>query len=740
MNDEQPNDTQALEGTVVEATATATAKATAAAASAIVLRAGQEEFDHKQLSTLALISPGLAQAPRGHLAMFFHYCIRTGLDPFARQIYMIGRTNWKAADNPDEPEKTWTIQTGIDGFRAVAHRAAKAAGEVISYEDTVYYDFEGKAHDVWLSKAYPAAVKVTVLRGTARFPFIARWDEFAPTYYDRKQSTYVVAKMWQQMPAHMLRKCAEAGALRMAAPQDLSGVYVDEEMEQADAEAVAGVAEDAARRLREAAGLEGGDQGGAQPAENTEATEATEDATDPAAREEKPTPRERTRAAKPEPGPKPGQAAEADKAPPARKRAAPQEACRLGQEQPRRFLTPSPSARGAARIAAGGTPPSWRPPVTITAPQRPVSLWPAAHAADARRPRSLQTKIGASDTVCARRAGYLLHGYTPTDLGEKRKAILGTYLHAGMLQAAREEYGWIIERRVEDDTIRGHIDAVQLDGRTASRLPKRLRPSLPAEETTVEDIKTKSTFQWDTIVRYGASDAEIRQVLLYADLLRTEGFAAIDGQRQLARLGPLPVGRIRFRFLNRDSGDDHVQEMPFHAERARGARWWVQQVRAAETPEDLPRTYPGPGLSAVCDNCPFRTACWGQALAGRRPQSMLIHDDAERERALAEYVEVSEQIKPLRDRLKVLRAKLDGAEPGVYGDNVLSWSGGNPAKADDVDAMAALYRRAGLPVPMAPDAAAMKAQLKANGIPVPVRLDHERRTAVSINVTARTKP
>ncbi|WP_405803437.1 PD-(D/E)XK nuclease family protein [Streptomyces sp. NBC_01187] len=377
--------------------------------------------------------------------------------------------------------------------------------------------------------------------------------------------------------------------------------------------------------------------------------------------------------------------------------------------------------------------------MTITT-ERPVSLWPAAHAADARRPRSLQSKIGASDTVCARRAGYLLHGRTPTDGGEKRKAILGTWLHAGILAAAREEYGWVIERSVEDKTIKGHIDAVQLDSRTAARLPKRLRPVLPAEETTVEDVKTKSTYQWDNVLRYGASEAEIRQVLLYADLLRSEGFADVEGQRQLTRLGPVPVGRIRFRFINRDSGDDHVQEMAFTSERARGARWWVQQVREATAPEVLPRTFQGPGLSAVCDHCPFKTACWGSVAAGRRPQSLLIHDDTERETALAEYVEVSEQLKPLKERQKFLRAKLDGSESGVYGGNVLTWSGGNPAKIDDVEAMVALYERAGLEVPMAPDAPVMKTQLKAAGIPVPVRLDPEKRTSLSINVTLRKKP
>ncbi|MBT2366187.1 recombinase RecT [Streptomyces sp. ISL-10] len=311
MNDEQPSENQAVEGTVMEAPA----KSTSSGTSAIVLRGDQQEFDHKQLSTLALISPGLAHAPRGHLAMFFHYCVRTGLDPFARQIYMIGRTNWKAADNPDEPDKTWTIQTGIDGFRTVAHRAAARVGETISYEDTVYYDSEGKAHDVWLSKAYPAAVKVTVLRGSARFPFIAKWDEFAPTYYDRKNSMYVVAKMWQQMPAHMLRKCSEAGSLRMAAPQDLSGVYVDEEMEQADAEAVVGIAEDAAQRLRAAAGLENGEQHS-----DESASSADEPAAAPASRKapakQKPAPKKRTT-------PQPEQPEGADEAPSARRRAAP---------------------------------------------------------------------------------------------------------------------------------------------------------------------------------------------------------------------------------------------------------------------------------------------------------------------------------------------------------------------------------------------------------------------------------
>ncbi|MFF4802361.1 recombinase RecT [Streptomyces sp. NPDC001351] len=274
--------------------------------SAVALRADQVEFDARQVGALALISPGLQQAPRAQLAVFFHYCVRSGLDPFARQIYMIGRKN-KGEDREDNPVN-WTIQTGIDGFRTIAHRAAERTGERISYEDTVYYDADGGAHDVWLAPVPPAAVKVTVLRGASRFPFIARWSEFAPEYWDAKQSKYVVAKMWRQMGSHMLRKCAEAGSLRMAAPQDLSGVYVDEEMAQADAEVVAGASEEATRRLREAAGLETGEA----------RSDAVQPSKDTATEEKQPRPRKRTPA---RPKNEPGEPTAGDKPAPHRPRA-----------------------------------------------------------------------------------------------------------------------------------------------------------------------------------------------------------------------------------------------------------------------------------------------------------------------------------------------------------------------------------------------------------------------------------
>ncbi|MFF0291038.1 PD-(D/E)XK nuclease family protein [Streptomyces sp. NPDC005262] len=370
-------------------------------------------------------------------------------------------------------------------------------------------------------------------------------------------------------------------------------------------------------------------------------------------------------------------------------------------------------------------------------PMESVSLWTAAHDVDARRPRSLQRQLGASDTVCERRAAYVLFGTTPSDWSEKRAAILGTYIHEGLLGAARTEYGWLVERAVADDTIRGHIDAVQLDQATAARVPARHRPKVAAEHgVTVEDVKTKSTYLWEKVRRYGPSAAELRQVYLYADLLRTTGFEDVRGQRYLAKLGPLEVARIRFRFVNRDNGEEHIEEFDFDPNEATRARWWVQRVRELKSPEEGRRDFDGPGLDAICDHCPFMTACWGLPESpGAAVQTVLIHDDADRTEALAEYVR-GHELALQGNRMKALaRKKVDLSPAGVYGANELVWTGGNDVWSGDLQAMVDLHESAGLTVPMVPDEKRMVANLKEAGLAVPERKTAQK-TPKTINVRA----
>lgn len=191
---------------------------------ALVLSESQETFTDKQVA--ALVQLGVQDATPADLAVFFHQCQRTGLDPFARQIYMIGR---RQKNRDGQWVTKQTIQTGIDGFRLIARRAADARGEVFSMDDVLWADPDGGWHDVWVWPTPPAAAKVTVHVGQGRFSAVAVTREYMPTKNGEATG------QWRSMPAVMIAKCAEALALRKAFPMDLSGVYMGEEMAQADA-------------------------------------------------------------------------------------------------------------------------------------------------------------------------------------------------------------------------------------------------------------------------------------------------------------------------------------------------------------------------------------------------------------------------------------------------------------------------------------------------------------------------
>ena len=176
----------------------------------LTLTLDQTAFTDRQVAVLRTM--GAEKATREDLAIFFHYCKTTGLDPFRRQIYIIGRWDSRAG------REKFSVQTGIDGFRHVAERTGTFAGVSEEWEER-----DGRLYSATVT------VRRIVSGHICEFSAVAHWEEYAQVTKEGKPSG-----LWAKLPRRMLAKCAESSALRRAFGQELAGIYTTEEMGNAD--------------------------------------------------------------------------------------------------------------------------------------------------------------------------------------------------------------------------------------------------------------------------------------------------------------------------------------------------------------------------------------------------------------------------------------------------------------------------------------------------------------------------
>lgn len=157
-----------------------------------------------------------------------------GLSPLRKQISAI-------VFNKNKPDKrNMAIIVRIDGFRAIANRS----GDYRPMDTAPIFDID----ETKKSPTNPHGIVRCEVRcwkkyGAEWFPIVgeAYWDEFAPLEKEwgegpdgRRAPTgrETLASNWAKMPRLMIAKVAESQALRRGWPEQLSGVYSDEEMER----------------------------------------------------------------------------------------------------------------------------------------------------------------------------------------------------------------------------------------------------------------------------------------------------------------------------------------------------------------------------------------------------------------------------------------------------------------------------------------------------------------------------
>lgn len=172
----------------------------------------EKKLEKKKDSRMAVLRNTVAQGLNdSEFAVFLEYCKATKLNPFKREIWAI-KSNSYTNKRGEKVEGRLMLTTGFNGFLAIANAHPQFDGmqtEVVRNQDGGIEYAETK-----------------VYRKDRKFPSTCR--AYFKEFY--KPGNFGKESQWDKQPTVMIAKCSKSHALREAFPQELGGLYTQEEV------------------------------------------------------------------------------------------------------------------------------------------------------------------------------------------------------------------------------------------------------------------------------------------------------------------------------------------------------------------------------------------------------------------------------------------------------------------------------------------------------------------------------
>jgi phage recombination protein Bet len=202
--------------------------------------------------------------------LYIEVARRMKADPFRRHLYAL------VFSKNDKEKRRMSIVTGIDFYRVIAQRNRDYRPDDQAPTFVCKSELESPANPLGIEYCEVRAFKLGPDNKWYPSVGIAYWNEYVPLEEKCEEgwrwietgevwedsgkpkkkrvpngvAIEVPKGKWLTMPRVMIAKCAEAQALRKGWPEDMAGVYVEEEMDRSRAE------EMSASEMAEAAAVE----------------------------------------------------------------------------------------------------------------------------------------------------------------------------------------------------------------------------------------------------------------------------------------------------------------------------------------------------------------------------------------------------------------------------------------------------------------------------------------------------